>query len=234
MELDGIFLDLYGTLTAGDRAAVESTCATIVRDTGVRLSAQELSITWGERFLNSLDFHNGPSFLTLRELEEKTLRETMSALGVDIQPRRYVDMLMSYWQNPPIHDEVPGFLQAIRVPICLVSNADRADAEAALRRNEIALHDIVTSEDARSYKPDPAIFELALRRTGWRRERVMHVGDSLHSDVGGAMIAGIRTAWINRAHRIHDIGTHQPDHEFEDLMGLARMLSDGSTAAGGG
>lgn len=225
MELDGIFLDLYGTLTSGDRAAVESTCEAIVRDTGVRLSAHELSITWGDRFLNSLDFHSGEAFLTLRDLEEKTLRETMSALGVAIEPQRYVDMLMHYWQNPPIHDEVHEFLRSIGVPICLVSNADRADAVAALRRHEIRLHDVVTSEDARSYKPDPGIFEYALRRTGWQRERVIHVGDSLHSDIGGAKLAGLRSAWLNRAHRIHDIGTHEPDYEFEDLRGLVRMLN---------
>jgi FMN phosphatase YigB (HAD superfamily) len=53
---------------------------------------------------------------------------------------------------------------------------------------------------------------------------VIHVGDSLHSDVGGALAAGIRSGWVNRSHRIHDIGTHEPDYEFEDLTGLAALV----------
>jgi 2-haloalkanoic acid dehalogenase type II len=222
--LHGLFLDLYGTLTAGDRQAVEATCQCIVEDTGVPLSAYELSVTWGERFLNSMDFYNGSSFLTLAQVEEKTLRETMDALGVTIDPRPYIEQLMHYWRNPPLHPEVKEFIRRSPLPICLVSNADRADAEAALASHGLTLDHIVTSEDARSYKPDRSIFEHALRHTGWPREAVMHVGDSLHSDIGGALVAGIRSGWLNRAHRIHDIGTHVPDHEFEDLMGLLNHL----------
>lgn len=225
IELDGIFLDMYGTLTAGDRQAVESVCETIVRDTGIAFSAHELSITWGERFFHCLDFANGDQFMTLADLERKTLTDTMSALGAKVDPEPYVASLMHYWRNPPLQPDVKGFLAAIRFPICLVSNADREDAVAALSNNGITLDHVVTSEDARSYKPDREIFELALRDTGWRRERVIHVGDSLHSDVGGAIIAGIRSGWVNRAHRIHDIGTHTPDHEFADLMDLAALLS---------
>lgn len=224
LELDGVFLDMYGTLTAGDRQAVESACADIVRDTRVAMSAYELSVTWGERFFHALDFCNGPNFITLADLERKTLIETMAVLGVTVDPEPYVHSLMEYWRNPPLQPDVKQFLAEIRCPICLVSNADHDDAAAALARHNIKLDHLITSEDARSYKPDREIFEMALRVTGWRRDRVIHVGDSLHSDVGGAMVAGLRSGWVNRAHRIHDIGTHEPDYEFEDLIGLVRLI----------
>ncbi|MCK4341733.1 MAG: HAD family hydrolase [Phycisphaerae bacterium] len=226
MELDGVFMDMYGTITTGDRAAVEATCREIVKDTGVKLSAHELSITWGERFFHAMDFHNNDGFLNLFDLEAQTLIETMAALGVEIDPAPYVSRLSAYWQNPPLQPEVKEFLSAFRPPICIVSNADRADVEAALALHDIRVAGLVTSEDARSYKPDRTIFEDALRLTSWRRERVLHVGDSLHSDVGGALLAGLRSVWINRAHRIHDIGhidTHKPDYECDDLMGLKSL-----------
>lgn len=42
-------------------------------------------------------------------------------------------------------------------------------------------------------KPDPRIFELALRRLGGvRPERAVHVGDSVHFDVAGARAVGVR------------------------------------------
>jgi 2-haloacid dehalogenase/putative hydrolase of the HAD superfamily len=227
MELDGIFLDLYGTLTAGDRQAVESVCESIVADSKLPISAYELSVTWGERFFNALDFCNGDGFLTLFDVEIKTLRETLQSLGVQIDPERYTLQLQKYWRDPPLQPEIPEFLKTVAYPICIVSNADREDADSVLKKHDIRVEAMVTSEDARSYKPDRQIFEMALKQTGWRRERVMHVGDSLHSDIGGAIVAGLKNGWVNRAHRIHDIGTHQPDHEFGDLLELTAFLRRG-------
>ncbi len=227
MELDGVFLDMYGTLTTGDRAAVESTCQEIIEDTGLKMSARELGITWGERFFHAMDLCNDDGFQTLFEIESRTLRETMTELGIDLDPEPYAMRLVGYWQDPPLQPETMEFLAAVGKPLCIVSNADRADVDAALARHGIRIAGVVTSEDARSYKPDPKIFEDALRLTGWRRERVLHVGDSLHSDVGGARAAGLLSGWVNRVHRIHDIGNHEPDYEFEDLMGV-KALVDGA------
>lgn len=224
MPLDGLFLDMYGTLTTGDRAAVEAACAAVIRDAGIAMSAYELSVTWGERFFHALDFANGANFKTLTQLETDTLRDTLTQLGRAAPPEPYVRRLTDYWRSPPLQPETKAFLSAVAVPVCIVSNADRDDLLTALRRHEIAVAHVITSEDTRSYKPDRRIFDEALRRTGWRRERVMHVGDSLHSDVGGARVAGIRSGWLNRAHRIHDVGTHVPDHEFADLLELAEFI----------
>ncbi len=224
MALDGVFLDMYGTLTTGDRAAVEATCAQIIQATGLSLTARELSIAWGERFFAAMGGSNGEHFLSLCEIEARTLQETMTALRVQVEPERHVGRLVDYWRNPPLQPDAREFLAGCRVPICIVSNADHADIEEALTRLEIRVARVVTSQEARSYKPDAGIFEDALRRTGWRRERVLHVGDSLHSDVGGALRVGLRSVWINRAHRIHDIGNHEPDFELTDLSGLNALL----------
>jgi len=228
LELDGVFLDMYGTLTAGDRAAVESVCTEVVALTGVPLSPVELSVRWGVRYFAALECCNDGQFCNLFEVEARTLRETMRELGVDLDPYPFAQALTAYWRDPPLQPEALEFLSEFKAPICLVSNADRADIEAALARHGIEIPFIVTSEDVRCYKPAARIFAEALRRTGWRRERVIHVGDSLHSDVGGALAAGLRSGWVNRAHRIHDVGNHVPDYEFENLRGLMALV----TAAG--
>ncbi len=225
LELDGVFLDMYGTLTTGDRAAVEAVCTQLCYDTGIPLSPPELAIIWGERFFHAMDFANGDGFATLLEVEARTLRETMAAMHIHLDPYPYVARLSAYWQDPPLQPEVPEFLERLPLPICIVSNADRADIDAALLRHGIAVAGVVTSQDSRSYKPDPKIFEDALAFTGWSRQRVIHVGDSLHSDVGGALLAGIRSGWVNRQHRIHDIGNHVPDHEFPDLLALLALIT---------
>ena len=118
----------------------------------------------------------------------------MAAFGVTLDPLPYVRRLSEYWRDPPLQPEAREFLQrcaadgqhggaARCLPICIVSNADRADVDAALGRLELRVGAgfhvaaLVTSEDARSYKPHREIFELALRQTGWRRDRVLHIGD---------------------------------------------------------
>lgn len=234
MDLDGVFLDMYGTLTAGDRATVEAICAEVIRDTGVRQTARDLAITWGERFFAAMDTARPDRFETLLQIETRTLRETMAELGVALEAEGYAARLTDYWRDPPLQPEVPGFLRVFRRPICIVSNADRVDLEAALTRHGIRVAGVVTSDDVRSYKPNPRIFEAALELTGWRRNRVVHVGDSLHSDVGGARRAGLRSGWVNRAHRIHDIGTERPDFEFADLMDLHALAAGTHDRAVGG
>jgi len=215
---------MYGTLTAGDRAAVEEVCRLVIADTGVRISARQLSVVWGERFFAELDHCNDEHFQTLFEIEARTLRYTMAELGIDIDPHPYAWLLTDYWRNPPLQPEVPAFLAEFPLPICIVSNADRDDLACALKRHGIRVAGAVTSEEVRAYKPSPKLFLEALRRTGWNPQRVLHVGDSLHSDVGGARAAGLRSGWVNRAHRIHDIGADQPDYEFGDLMELLVLV----------
>lgn len=55
-----------------------------------------------------------------------------------------------------------------------------------------------TSEDAKSYKPREELFELALKETGLKPNEVVHIGDSLGSDVQGANVVGINAIWVNR------------------------------------
>ena len=57
---------------------------------------------------------------------------------------------------------------------------------------------VFTSEDARSYKPRRELFELALSKTGLMPDEVIHIGDSINSDVKGASALGIGTLWLNR------------------------------------
>ncbi len=216
---------MYGTLTGGDRAAVESVCARVVADHALPLSAGDLAVEWGTRFFDAIERANGPAFETLFDIERHTLAETMVAHGVRLDPGPYADALRTYWACPPLHAEVRQALARLPLPVCIVSNADRDDLAAALAHHGMDHLPFVTSQCARSYKPDPEVFRFALRRMGWDPRRVLHVGDSLHSDVGGARPLGLRTGWLCREHRIHDVGEAKPDHTFGDLDELADWLA---------
>ena len=84
------------------------------------------------------------------------------------------------------------------MPVFIVSNIDTADILQAIAFHGLHPAGVFTSEDAKSYKPRKELFELALMKTGLKGNEVIHIGDSLSSDVKGATAAGIGTLWLNR------------------------------------
>jgi 2-haloalkanoic acid dehalogenase type II len=220
---EGVFVDFYGTMAGGDRQAVEDICQAVVDDYGLRADAADLAGRWGDCYFVAIESLDGQGFRLLRQIEGDTLIETIRPLGVEIDATPYVEQLNAYLARPSLFEEVHEVLDRIRVPVCIVSNADERELRMALVHHGLHVDHIVTSEFARSYKPKPRIFEAALEVTGWSPDRVLHVGDSLHSDVGGAHNAGIKAAWVHRSDRIKDIGTERPDFTWHDLRPLLEI-----------
>ena len=83
----------------------------------------------------------------------------------------------------------------------MVSNIDRDDVLQAIDYHGLKPAGVFTSEDAKSYKPRKELFEFAIKSTGLSADEVVHIGDSLSSDVAGASAIGIRAIWVNRSNR---------------------------------
>ena len=223
--LDGIFLDFYGTVAGGDREAVESICQAVVDDQGLDLTGADLARRWGLTYFAAIEACDTAGFQTLVEIERDTLIEAVEPLAGRINPQPYIDRLNRYLAQPDLFEEVHEVLDGLGWPVCIVSNADDAELQAAIEHHGLRFDHIVTSESARCYKPDPKIFQIALEQTGWSPDRVIHVGDSLHSDVAGAHRAGIRAAWLRRTDRISDIGTETPEFTWDDLRPILGLTN---------
>ena len=86
---------------------------------------------------------------------------------------------------------------------------------------------IVLSEEAGCQKPNPRIFEEALRMNGLQAEDVVMIGDSWSSDIQGAINAGIDQIWIKKS---KEQGTKNQDtivqtatyivHNLSEVMGI--------------
>jgi len=224
-RFDVLFLDFYGTVTGGDRQAVEEASRRVVEDLDLRLTPQQFAEAWGRTFFAEADRRNHDRFANLFQIECETLAATLETLGAPtVDPQPYVQHLEAYWSNPTLQPEAAEALARIDVPICCVSNADTRDLLSAVERHRLRFSCIITSEDARCYKPDPAIFERALAAMAATPDRVLHAGDSLHADVGGARKLGLATAWVHRDGRIFDVGQARPDYRVGSLLELAGLL----------
>ncbi|MHC4443922.1 MAG: HAD family hydrolase [Planctomycetota bacterium] len=216
-EFEGIFIDFYGTLASGDGEIVEGICRSVIRDYGLDVDATAFAGKWGEVYFGAIEGINGGEFRPLLEIERDTLIDTFLPYAGRIDPDPYIDELNRYLSEPELFEEVVEVISVMRLPMCIVSNADERELNAALAYHRLGINYVVSSERARSYKPDPGIFEAALELTGWDRGRVCHVGDSLHSDIWGAHKVGLKAAWVCRSGRISDIGTEKPDFQWPDL-----------------
>lgn len=142
----------------------------------------------------------------------------------------------AYWTHAPgsLHADVPGCLRALhgRVRTGVVANQE-AGVVDALRRDEVAgLIDVWgVSALVGVEKPDPALFEWALREAGVPAERAVHVGNRLDTDVRPARAVGLSTVWVLRGEAPDDPTREQlaePDLVVRDLTGLAAVLLPGT------
>jgi HAD superfamily hydrolase (TIGR01459 family) len=67
-------------------------------------------------------------------------------------------------------------------------------------------------------KPDPAIYDNALELLGLERNRVLCVGDALHTDVKGANGAGLRAVFVTQGIHAAELGIRPGDEPDADTL----------------
>jgi 2-haloalkanoic acid dehalogenase type II len=213
----GLLLDFYGTVVEEDDEVIASICARAADSGFGAVTAEQVGATWWRAFQAAM---GASPFRPQREIAVASLAAALSAAGCTADAAVLCEDQVRFWRTAPLRPGTPAFLDSADMPICIVSNIDRADLEAALAYHGLSFTAVVTSEDAGAYKPSPRIFRQGLAMLGLRAEEVVHVGDSLTADVAGAQADGIAAVWVNRRNRpVHDgIGSTTV---IGDLAGLS-------------
>ena len=131
----------------------------------------------------------------------------------------------------PAFPDSASVLKALgqRYRLAVVSNVDDDLFAASARRLGVAFDWVITAEQARSYKPSPGNFLLAIERIGLPRDRILHVAQSLYHDIAPASALGLSTVWVNRRRGQPGPGATpaaqaNPDLEVPDLRTLADAM----------
>ena len=171
------------------------------------------------------------------ELGEVTREQVMvgrfetlySELGVDADP---ISSSAAYMDNmSSVHFFLPGAEEAVKIlsqkyRLFLVSNGT---ASAQHRRLTSAglypyFEQVFISQEVGYNKPAKEFFDLCFARIpGFDPQKALIVGDSLSSDIQGGINAGIRTCWVNPAHKKAP-ESRRPDYEIESIVRLDNLL----------
>lgn len=194
----GLLLDFYGTVVEEDDKVVRSICAQAAASGPGTVTADHVSAAWGRAFRTAM---TASPFRPQREIAVASLAEALSANRCTADAAALCEEQIRYWRTAPLRAGSRDFFDLVELPVCIVSNIDRADLEAVLDYHKLSFAAVVTSEDAEAYKPAPRIFHRGLGMLGLQARDVLHVGDSLAADVAGARAAGIDAVWVNRRKR---------------------------------
>ena len=218
--------DCYGTLVDWE-TGISTAVAEVFEAHGVSRSRAEILALFADAEPRA---QTAQGYLEYRPV----LREVMALMAADVGIRcadselgRLADTLPDW----PVFPDVADALNTLksRYRLAIISNVDDDLFAGSARALGVDFDAVITSQQARAYKPDLSGFNLALERMGCDRESWLHIGESLYHDIGPANRLGIASVWVSRPDRgggtRHTDAT--PDLVVSDLAELARMVCPG-------
>jgi putative hydrolase of the HAD superfamily len=155
-------------------------------------------------------------------------RQVLADLGHRDDGMRVAEALFAAFSDPAgyrLFDDVRPALDALAgrgVTLGVVSNFEPwLEDILTLQGIDHLFATVAISGKLGVAKPDPEIFQVALKEAGAEPEATVHVGDQPVNDVAAARAVGITPVLIDRFARHPD-----PDgaHRVEDLLGLVRLV----------
>ena len=206
------------------KSALTSTLAQI-RSIAPNAATEQLTVEKMADIREQVASELGEGVVSNEQIRYEALVRTLEYVGAPSQTVA-AQLLRSYTEarfahTTPYPDVAPA-LKTLkrRYRIGIVSNGNSYPERCGLPDT---FDFTIFAHDCGFHKPDRRIFELALSKTGCQPHEVLHVGDSLESDVLGAQNCGLRTAWLNRQAVPNHTGI-APDLEVPNLSALLECL----------
>ncbi len=217
--------DCYGTLVDWESGILAS-LRPLARSHGIEATDAQILEAYARLEAEA----EKPPYRPYREVLETVAASVAREWGFEptVAERRVLVNGFGEWEPFPDTVEALRMLHG-RYRLAIISNVDDDLFDRTRRRLGVAFDWVTTASQARAYKPDRAVFELALARMKAPRDRILHVAQSLYHDVVPASALGLSTVWVRRASRAGRFGVSPPseaaaDEEVPDLRSLVRSL----------
>jgi len=171
------------------------------------------------------------SYLPYRQVLARTVQEMGSRTGVTISDDEGARFAQSLTDWEPFPDTVTGLQElAKRFKLGIISNVDDDLFAVTREKLKAPFAVVVTAQQVQSYKPALRNFEEALRRSGLKKEEILHAAQSVYHDVIPSRSLGIKNVWVNRPSRRPGSGAAKPavatpTAEVSSLAELVNLLA---------
>jgi 2-haloacid dehalogenase len=113
---------------------------------------------------------------------------------------------------------------ARRHRLAIISNADDDLLFQTIKQFGVEFEWVITSEQANSYKPNRAIFDLAVDVIAEPPSRIIHIAEG-RCEARPVRALGMRSIWVNRSPRSDDGSNAQPNAVVSSLTQLLEALT---------
>ncbi len=221
-----IFLDAMGTLF-GIKGSVGEIYQAIALKYGVEISANIIDRAFFASFQNASPLAFGSNYSD-QEMEryefnwwKKIVQETFKRLDkinefTDFSAF-FREMYAYFATEKPWHiypDVIPSLQrwQQKGIQLGIISNFDRRLYKVLdLLEIKHFFSSITISSEAGFAKPNPKIFQTALKKHYCLSQQAWHIGDSFTEDYQGARAAEIKSFWLNRTQQLIEDGNQLPN-----------------------
>jgi 2-haloacid dehalogenase len=218
-DVNFVTFDVYGTLIDWETGAYDAFVKEADRD-GYTLAREELIPLFHQI---QQEIQSG-SYELYAEVLRRTAVQISRQLGWPLEPSRSGFLPDSVPRWPPFKETNPA-LEKIskKMSIGLISNIDDKLLGLTRRHFKSDFDLVVTAQQVRSYKPDPAHFKECERRIGGKKGWV-HVASDYYYDVEPCIKAKVPVVWVNRSKEQLDSSQKKPTAEVKTLLEAAKLL----------
>ena len=214
-----VTFDVYGTLIDWETGIYEAFAKEAAGD-GFEIDRAQLIAMFHE-IERELE---GGSYELYAEVLRRTAVEISKRIGWPLEPSRSGFLPDSVQRWVPFK-ETNAQLQKLakKYSLGLISNIDDKLLGQTRRHIPIDFDLVVTAQQVRSYKPDPAHFTECARRIGGKKGWI-HIGSSYYHDVEPCIKQKIPVVWVNRNKEELESGQKKPTAEVPNLREAAKLL----------
>jgi 2-haloacid dehalogenase/putative hydrolase of the HAD superfamily len=214
-----VTFDVYGTLIDWEDGVYKAFKKEADRD-GFTIDRDEIIPLFHEI---SREIEGG-SYELYAEVLRRTALEIAKRIGWPLEPSRSGFLPDSVPRWAPFKEtnaQLKKFMGKFETG--LISNVD--DKLLGMTRRHIPgdFDLVVTAQQVRSYKPDPAHFKECERRMGGKKGWV-HIAASYYHDVEPCVKAKVPVIWVNRNKEQLEPSQKKPTEEVKSLLEAAKLL----------
>ena len=214
-----ITFDVYGTLIDWEKGVADAFEKEASRD-GFTIDRDQVISLFHEV---EREVESG-SYELYAEVLRRTALEIAKRIEWPLEPSRS-GFLPDSVQRWPGFKETNAQLNKFKKKfnVGLISNVDDKLLGQTRRHIPSDFDLVVTAQQVRSYKPDPAHFTECARRIGGKKGWV-HVAASHYHDVEPCVKEKVPVVWVNRHRETLESGQKKPTEEVRTLLDAAKLF----------